>query len=117
MEVYLDNSATTRVRQEVMDEVTDVNINCYGNPSSIHRMGLKTEKRIEEARKYVAKIINAKTDEIFFTGGGTESNNIAISGHLSNMCENSNIVTTWIEHPSVYNVFDQFKDKIEVIFA
>lgn len=114
MEVYLDNSATTRVRQEVMDEVTDVNINCYGNPSSIHRMGLKTEKRIEEARKYVAKIVNAKTDEIFFTGGGTESNNIALLGHLSGIEGKNNVVTTSIEHPSVYNVLRHFKDNVEI---
>ncbi|WP_019228485.1 cysteine desulfurase family protein [Sedimentibacter sp. B4] len=114
MEVYLDNSATTRVRQEVMDEVTDVNINCYGNPSSIHRMGLKTEKRIEEARKYVAKIINAKKDEIFFTGGGTEGNNIALLGHLSGIEGKNNVVTTSIEHPSVYNVLKHFKDNVEI---
>lgn len=114
MEVYLDNSATTRVKQEVMDEVTDVNINCYGNPSSIHRMGLKTEKRIEEARKYVAKIINAKTDEIFFTGGGTESNNIALLGHLYGIEGKNNVVTTSIEHPSVYNVLKHFKDNVEI---
>jgi len=114
MEVYLDNSATPRVREEVMDEVTDVNINCYGNPSSIHRMGLKTEKRIEEARKYVAKIINAKTDEIFFTGGGTESNNIALLGHLYGIEGKNNVVTTSIEHPSVYNVLKHFKDNVEI---
>lgn len=114
MEVYLDNSATTRVRQEVMDEVTDVSLNCYGNPSSIHRMGLKTEKRIEEARKHAAKIINAKPDEIFFTGGGTESNNIALLGHLFASEGKHNVVTTNIEHPSVYNVLKHFKDNVEI---
>lgn len=114
MEVYLDNSATTKVRQEVMDEVTDVNMNCYGNPSSIHRMGLKTEKRIQEARNYAAKIINAKTDEMFFTGGGTESNNIALIGHLDGVEGNKNVITTSIEHPSVYNVLKHFKDKVEI---
>lgn len=114
MEVYLDNSATTRVRQEVMDEMTDINLNCYGNPSSIHRMGLKTEKRIQEARKHAAKIINAKADEIFFTGGGTESNNIALLGHLSALEGKTNVVTTNIEHPSVYNVLKHFKDNVDI---
>lgn len=114
MEVYLDNSATTKVRQEVMDEVTDVNLNCYGNPSSIHRMGLNTEKRIQEARKYAAKIINAKADEIFFTGGGTESNNIALLGHLFGFEGKYNVVTTNIEHPSVFNVLKHFKDNVEI---
>ncbi|MGB4439611.1 MAG: cysteine desulfurase family protein [Sedimentibacter sp.] len=114
MEVYLDNSATTKVRQEVMDEITDVCQNCYGNPSSLHRMGLKTEKRMEEARKSAAKIINAKPEEIYFTGGGTESNNIALLGHLVNFDEKSNVITTKIEHPSVYNVFKHFGNKIQV---
>ena len=117
MEVYLDNSATTRVREEVMNEVTNISLNCYGNPSSIHRMGLNIEKKITEARKHVSKIINAKPEEIFFTGGGTESNNIVISGYLSNLCEKCNVVTTRIEHPSVYNVFNHFKDKVEVRYT
>jgi len=114
MEIYLDNSATTKVRQEVMDEITDVYLNCYGNPSSLHRMGLKIEKRIEEARKSAAKIINAKPEEIYFTGGGTESNNIALFGHLKNADGKCNIITTRIEHPSVYNVFKHFENKIQV---
>ncbi|MFA9423967.1 MAG: cysteine desulfurase family protein [Sedimentibacter sp.] len=114
MEVYLDNSATTKVRQEVMDEIIDACQNCYGNPSSIHRKGLETEKKIEEARKWVARLINSKAEEIYFTGGGTESNNIAIFGHLEKVSEKSNIITTKIEHPSVYNVFKHFENNIKV---
>lgn len=116
MEVYLDNSATTKVRAEVLKQIIDVNENCYGNPSSLHRMGLQIEKRIQEARKAAAKIIKAKPEEIYFTGGGTESNNIAIMGHLLNVDRKHNIITTKIEHPSVYNVFNHFKDKTEVRF-
>lgn len=114
MEVYLDNSATTKVRQEVMDEITDICQNCYGNPSALHRMGLKIEKRIEEARKMASKIISANPEEIYFTGGGTESNNIAIFGHLENADEKCNVITTRIEHPSVYNIFKHFENKIQV---
>ncbi len=114
MIVYLDNSATTKVRPEVLEEIIDVNENFYGNPSSLHRMGLKVEKRIEEARKSAARIISAKPEEVYFTGGGTESNNIAIFGHLSNLNKNDNIVTSKIEHPSVYNVFKNFEDKCQV---
>lgn len=114
MEVYLDNSATTKVRQEVMDEITDVCQNCYGNPSALHRMGLKIEKRIEEARKMASKIISANPEEIYFTGGGTESNNIAIFGHLENADEKCNVITTRIEHPSVFNVFKHFENKVQV---
>lgn len=109
MEVYLDNSATTKVRQEVLEQIVDMNENYYGNPSSLHRMGLMVEKKIDEARRYVAKIINAEYGDIYFTGGGTESNNIALLSHLNNINNNANIVTTKIEHPSVYNVIDNFK--------
>lgn len=116
MEVYLDNSATTRVRSEVLQQIIEINENFYGNPSSLHRMGLQIEKKITEARKHVAKVINAKSEEIIFTGSGTESNNIAIMGHLVNAEKKHNIITTRIEHPSVYNVFEHLKDKVEVRF-
>lgn len=117
MEVYLDNSATTKVRPEVLKQVIDVNENFYGNPSSLHRMGLQIEKKMQEARKSAARIIKAKPEEIYFTGGGTESNNIAIAGHLANAGKKHNIITDKIEHPSVYNVFSNFKDKVEVRFT
>lgn len=112
--VYLDNSATTRVRPEVLEEIIDVNLNCYGNPSSLHRMGLMAEKKVEEARKSVAKLLNATPQEIYFTGSGTESNNIAIFGILSDLREKNNIITTKIEHPSVYNVFKELEKKCQV---
>lgn len=112
--VYLDNSATTRVRNEVLQAIIDANENYYGNPSSLHRMGLKAEKKLEEARRAAAKIIGSSPEEIYFTGGGTESNNIAIFGHLANLSRESNIITTKIEHPSVYNVFKQLETKCRV---
>lgn len=116
MEIYLDNSATTKIRQEVMEEIIDIYENNYGNPSSLHRKGLQIEKKIDEARKSSAKIINAKQEEIYFTSGGTESNNIAIFGHLSssNFEEKKNIITTKIEHPSVYNVYKHFEENLYV---
>ncbi len=114
MQVYLDNSATTKLRAEVMKEITGANEDLYGNPSSLHRMGLNVEKKIDEARKFSARLIGAKAQEIYFTGGGTESNNIAIFGHLSNLNKDNNIITTKIEHPSVYNVFKQFEDRCRV---
>jgi cysteine desulfurase len=114
MIVYLDNSATTKVRDEVLKDIIDINENYYGNPSSLHRMGLMAEKKIDEARKSAAKLINAKAQEIYFTGGGTESNNIAIFGHITNSDKHNNIITTKIEHPSVYNVFKQLEDKFSV---
>ncbi|WMJ76101.1 MULTISPECIES: cysteine desulfurase family protein [unclassified Sedimentibacter] len=115
--VYLDNSATTKVRKKVLEQIIDVNENYYGNPSSLHRMGLQIEKKIEESRKNVSKIINSKASEIYFTGGGTESNNIAIISSLSNCEKRHNIVTTKIEHSSVYNTINHFKDKMEIRYV
>lgn len=114
MQVYLDNSATTKVRDEVLKEIIDANENFYGNPSSLHRMGLVVEKKIDEARKTSAKLIGAKPEETYFTGGGTESNNIAIFGHLTNLNKHNSVITTKIEHPSVYNVFKHIEDKCQV---
>jgi len=72
------------------------------------------KKKIDWARKQAAKILNAKEGEIYFTGGGTESNNIALFGHLKGANVNNNIITTKIEHPSVYNVYKHFEDKTDV---
>lgn len=120
MEIYLDNSATTKIRTEVLEEIKDVYENYYGNPSSLHRKGLQIERKIENARKSAAKVINAKSGEVYFTGGGTESNNIAVLGNLLNLYNASNlktkynIITTRIEHPSVYNTIKHFEKNLEV---
>ncbi len=118
MEIYLDNSATTKIRKEVLDEIISVHTKCYGNPSSLHRMGLEAEKKIENTRKVISKFLNAKPEEIYFTGGGTESNNIAILGHLNTNKGDGNIITTQIEHPSVYNVYKKLEnDNIKVNYV
>ena len=112
MNIYLDNCATTRVRDEVLTEMIDVFKNEYGNPSSLHRMGLNIEKKIEASRKNIASLINSGENEILFTSGGTESNNLAINSHVSKLNKSSsNIVTTSVEHPSVQNVYKQYEKK------
>lgn len=112
MDIYLDNSATTKVRDEVLEEIISMYSKDYGNPSSLHRMGLVVEKKIDIARKNVAKIVNAKPDNIYFTSGGTESNNIAINGFVNKLNSNtSNIVTTVFEHASVSNIFKNYEQK------
>lgn len=117
MNVYLDNSSTTKIREEVLREIIDINENYYANPSSIHSMGLKIEKKINLARKSVAKIINAREDEIFFTSGGTESNNIAILGQVNINDKNCNVITTKLEHSSVYNAFKHLEKYLNVKYA
>ncbi|SCY01380.1 cysteine desulfurase [Alkaliphilus peptidifermentans DSM 18978] len=112
MEAYLDNAATTKVKPEVMDVVKIAMTEMYGNPSSLHRKGVEVEKSIKEARKIVAKAIGGKDQEIYFTSGGTESNNIAIRGMVEATRRRGNhLITTKIEHPSVLNTFQYLETK------
>lgn len=104
--IYLDNSATTPVHPEVVAMMTDVMQQYYGNPSSLHSIGVKAERLVEQARKVVAEALDATPQEILFTSGGTEANNMAIRG-IVNQYRNrgQHIITTEIEHASVYEVF------------
>ncbi len=103
MEIYLDNSATTKPCKEAADKIMYALENIYGNPSSLHRPGFEAEKEVTHARKAVAKLLGAEADEIIFTSGGTEANNTAVFGAaLARQKTGSRIVTTAIEHSSVY---------------
>ncbi len=100
--VYLDNAATTAVRQEVLSEMLPLFGNYFGNPSSIYREGQKAKVILEEARARVAKALNAETSEIYFTSCGTESDNWAIKGiALRHKAKGKHIITTTIEHHAV----------------
>ncbi|MCM1495010.1 MAG: cysteine desulfurase [Bacteroides sp.] len=104
MEAYFDNAATTRVAEEVRKLVNQVMDADYGNPSSRHRMGLIAGQYIKEAREQIGKTLKAEPKEILFTSGGTESNNLAlIGGALANQRRGKHIISTRIEHASVYN--------------
>ncbi len=104
-EIYFDNAATTKPFDEVVKHMSDVQTNYYGNPSSLHIKGLNSEKLIREARATVAGCIGATPDEIVFTSGGTESNNLAVSGFLSaNPRSGKHILVSTIEHPSVLEI-------------
>ena len=100
--IYLDNSSTTAVCKRSIEYITNVLSENYGNPSSLHVMGLNAETELIKTRSAVAKMLSARDDEIFFTGSGTEANNTAIFGAaLSRAKRGKRIVTTAIEHPSV----------------
>lgn len=104
--IYLDNSATTRPYDEVVRHMSDVASNTYGNPSSMHTLGIEAERLVKSARESLAKSLDAEPREIYFTSGGTESNNMAIRGYLEgNPRKGKHIITTAIEHPSVLEVF------------
>lgn len=102
MEVYLDNSATTAPCSEAVEATQSTLRNCWGNPSSLYKRGLEAEKVLESSRKLVANQLSCKSDEIYFTSGGTESNNLAIFGTVNALKRRGHrIVSTSIEHPSV----------------
>lgn len=101
--IYLDNAATTKPTKEVISDVTWCLENVWGNPSSIHTEGIKARRLLEQSREKVAKFINADPDEIIFTTSGSEANNLAIKGFLKANNMYDCIITTQIEHPSVYN--------------
>jgi cysteine desulfurase len=102
MFVYLDNSATTRPYAEVTAGMVKYMETDYGNPSSLHRMGITAEKAMKEARKAVAASLKVKDEEIYFTSGGTEADNTAIFGIAQARKRRGNkIITSMIEHPAV----------------
>ena len=103
MIVYLDNSATTRQYDEVTDLMAGMARDTFGNPSSLHRLGLDAEKAVKEARKNVASAINASDDEIFFTSCGTESDNTVLMSLVTkrNLNSKKRIITTKVEHPAI----------------
>ncbi|MBQ9140990.1 MAG: cysteine desulfurase [Lachnospiraceae bacterium] len=102
MEVYLDNSATTRVFPEVAELMTKVMCEDYGNPSSMHRKGMEAEQYIRYAKETLAKLLKVSEKEILFTSGGTESDNMALIGcAMANMRRGKHLITTKIEHPAI----------------
>ncbi len=106
MEVYLDNSATTRVFPEVAENMVKIMCEDYGNPSSMHNKGVESEKYIRYAKETLAKILKVSEKEIFFTSGGTESDNLAIIGcAMANHRAGKHMITTVIEHPAVLQTF------------
>lgn len=102
MEIYLDNSATTCAFKEVGEIVSQVMCQDYGNPSSMHMKGVEAEKYVKQAREVLARILKVNEKEIFFTSGGTESDNWALIGTaLANQRRGKHLITTKVEHPAI----------------
>lgn len=101
-EIYLDYAATTFTRPEAIEAMIPYMGQIYGNPSSLHSFGMKARKAVEESRAKIAKVFHALPEEIYFTSGGTESDNWAILGTVyANRKKGNHIITTKIEHPAV----------------
>ena len=117
-EIYLDNSATTRVCEKSAEKVLELMTQCYGNPSSLHKKGLEAQREVAHARQAVAVSLGAQPREIIFTSGGTEANNLAVlGGAAAGRRRGKRIVTTAIEDPSVLEPMRQLeKEGFEVVF-
>lgn len=112
MEVYLDNSATTRCFDEVAQLMMKIMCEDYGNPSSMHHKGVEAEHYIRHAREVFAKILKVNEKEILFTSGGTESDNIALIGTaMANHRTGRHLITTRIEHPAILQTMRYLEDQ------
>jgi len=114
MEVYFDNSSTTKPFSEVIDEVALGMKEFYGNPSSLHNLGLKSERKLKECRAILSKAINASENEIHFNSGGSEGNNFVLKGILKS---GTHLITTPFEHASILNTVKKLEDNnVKVTF-
>ena len=111
MEIYLDNSATTKAYPEVAEMVADIMLHDYGNASSMHQKGVDAEKYLKYSKSVIAGIMKVKEKEIYFTSGGTESDNWALMGAaFANQRSGKHLITTQIEHPAVLRTMDHLKE-------
>lgn len=112
MDIYFDNSATTVAYPEVAKTVSGAMLELYANPSSLHRMGKVAEDALNEARKYISSTVNGTPDEIYFTSGGTESDNLAIIGYAkANKRSGNRIITQKTEHAAVLESFSHLESE------
>ena len=108
--VYLDNAATTPLHPGVLAAMTEA-LSMYANPSSLHALGLEAEKMVEGARAELADLLEVAPENLVFTSGGTEANNLALKGFLARSQRRGLLVTSEIEHPSVLEVFAELKSQ------
>jgi len=106
LEIYFDNAATTKPYDEVIEVMADGMREYYANPSSLHKLGMKAEKKINESREFIAGTINALKDEIYFTSGASEGNNLIIKGIPKS---GHHVITTKFEHHSVLKAFEEIE--------
>ncbi|MGE5544444.1 MAG: cysteine desulfurase family protein [Bacillota bacterium] len=118
-EIYLDNSATTPVFEDIADRMREIAVQQYGNPSSLHRKGIEAEILVTEARMQISKAMEVRPEEIVFTSGGTEANNLALLGSVeANRRNGKRIISSEIEHPSVLETLKRLEQQgYEVLYC
>lgn len=116
--IYLDNAATTRPLEEALQKYNDVSKNAFANSASLHTAGLAAASALEQARKSVASLFCCDASEVYFTSGGTESDNIAIMGAVRRLCRRGKkIITCAYEHPAVFSCMKELENQgFEVVY-
>jgi cysteine desulfurase len=109
--IYFDNNATSKVAEEVFEEIQPLFCKLYGNPSSMHTFGGQMGRKIAQARENVARLIGCEPSEVVFTSGGTESDNTAIKGTLAAQPDKRKIITSRVEHPAVLTVCRELENQ------
>ncbi|MGB5357122.1 MAG: cysteine desulfurase family protein [Eudoraea sp.] len=112
--IYLDNAATTQIRGEVIAKMQEALADCFGNPSSTHAFGRSAKTQIEQARKVIAKILNAHPSEIVFTSGGTEADNMILRSAVKDLGVKT-IITSKIEHHAVLHTVESLKEEFGIL--
>ena len=113
--IYLDSAATTKVLPQAAEAAVKAMCECYGNPSSLHKEGYLATKRLDFCRKTIASAAGVEESSLYFTSGGSASNNLAIKGFLTNK-RKGKVITSAYEHPSVLECFKLFEDKLDVVY-
>ena len=111
--IYLDNAATTPILPEVVDAISSAMANVYGNPSSIHHVGRKAKSMVETARKNIAKHFNASAQEIVFTAGGSEADNLILRNAVTNLGIKT-IISSKIEHHAVLHTIENLQKEFDI---
>ena len=112
--IYLDNAATTPILPEVIDAISSAMVNVYGNPSSIHHVGRKAKSMVETARKNIAKHFNASAQEIVFTAGGSEADNLILRNAVTNLGVTT-IISSKIEHHAVLHTMEHLRNEFDIV--
>lgn len=113
--IYLDSAATTKVLPQAAEAAVEAMCENYGNPSSLHREGFVASKRLDYCRKTIASAAGVEESCLYFTSGGSASNNLAIKGFLSNR-RRGKVITSAYEHPSVLECFKLFEEKLDIVY-